>query len=240
MEKYSVLVVDHDEIAQSLICKVLTMGGYSSCVADSTSSALQHLQSGQWFGVILELGIPGVGGLELLQIIRKRYPDLPVIVVTDEHKVEAAITAMKYGAANYLIKPVMPRDILNSIQDVKKSMLYLHRPLADTGKTSPKKWKITEEVLFHEESRRIVFREKTVLLTGLESNVLKLLVSAEPSVVPTNQIVALSQGYDLTSTEAAQIIRPTISRLNKKLAAISEGKIKIANVRGAGYYLEKS
>ena len=73
--------------------------------ADSAEQAYRHLDSQAFDAVLLDLRLPGVGGLEALRRIKERRPDAVVVVVTGYGTVQSAVQAMKHGAYDYVTKP---------------------------------------------------------------------------------------------------------------------------------------
>ena len=91
------------EVAQSL--------GFNTIVADSAEHAYRQLDAQSIDVVLLDLKLPGAGGLEALHQIRQRRPDAVVIVVTGYGTVQSAVQAMKNGAYDYVTKPFSMEEL---------------------------------------------------------------------------------------------------------------------------------
>lgn len=112
--KYRLLVVDDNEMNRSLIQIQLKRQGYTVSVAESGPQALNLLEEQEYDLILLDIMMPGMNGLEVLEVIRKKHTmlNLPVIMVTADDLQESIIDAMQRGANDYLIKPLnMPVTI---------------------------------------------------------------------------------------------------------------------------------
>ncbi|MCI0370314.1 MAG: response regulator [candidate division NC10 bacterium] len=101
-----ILAVDDDAFFRTLYQDLLTADGYSVETAANGAQALERLAQGAPDLVLLDMLMPGMDGLETLRRIREARPDLPVVMVTGQQDVRAAVEALKRGAADYVGKPV--------------------------------------------------------------------------------------------------------------------------------------
>lgn len=101
-----ILAVDDDAFFRALYHDLLTPDGYSVETAASGAEALEHLARAAPDLVLLDLVMPGMDGLETLRRIREARPELPVVMVTGQQDIRAAVEALKGGAADYLGKPI--------------------------------------------------------------------------------------------------------------------------------------
>lgn len=99
------MIVDDERAIREVCREVAQTMGFSSYVADSAEHAYRMLDSQRIDVVLLDLKLPGAGGLEALRRIRERRPDAAVIVVTGYGTVHSAVEAMKNGAYDYVTKP---------------------------------------------------------------------------------------------------------------------------------------
>lgn len=101
----NLLIVD-DERAIREACREIAISlGYSANIADSAEQAYRALEMQNFDAVLLDLRLPGAGGLDALRRIRERRPDAVVVVVTGYGTVQSAVQAMKNGAYDYVTKP---------------------------------------------------------------------------------------------------------------------------------------
>lgn len=104
MEK--ILVVEDDRFFREMFFRLLHGEGYEVNTATSPAEALELLRQKEYALVVSDVVMPGMTGLELLTHVKQHDPDMDVILVTGHADVETAITALKNGARDYLIKPI--------------------------------------------------------------------------------------------------------------------------------------
>jgi DNA-binding NtrC family response regulator len=107
----AILLVEDDESVVFGYERALSIEGYHIISASSLAQAKISMVSGEIDAVLLDLTLPDGNALEWIPELKRTYPDLPVIVVTGTDDVPTAVTAMKYGAENFLIKPVETENI---------------------------------------------------------------------------------------------------------------------------------
>ena len=114
----TVLLVDDDPTQRRLIGAVLEREGFAVAAADSGDAALDRVASGlKPDVVILDMVMPGLGGIETLQALRGAGMTAPVIVLTATGGVEVVVRAMQAGACDFFIKPASPERIIVSIRN---------------------------------------------------------------------------------------------------------------------------
>ena len=106
MSKAKILIVDDDPLILALISRKLGAGEYDCQVADSGAQALKVLEFESFDLVLLDVKMPGMTGMELLEIIRLHYVETAVIMITAQKEVETAVHSMQLGAYDYVVKPV--------------------------------------------------------------------------------------------------------------------------------------
>ncbi len=109
---FRILIVDDELIVRDSLKEWLEVeGGFSADMADSGAKALEMLKTGSYNLMLLDIKMPGMDGVEVLEKAKEIFPNLPVVMMTAYATVETAVEAMKTGALDYLIKPFDP-DIL--------------------------------------------------------------------------------------------------------------------------------
>ena len=111
-----VLVVDDERPTRLLMEKELPRAGYLVTSAESGEDALEHLRTRDFDVVLLDLKMPGIGGMEALRRIRDSGASAEVVVLTGHPDVESAIQAMKLGAYDYLTKPFKLSELEEVLQ----------------------------------------------------------------------------------------------------------------------------
>ena len=114
MKKRIMIVDDEEEFAASL-AERLTIRDYDVMTSSSGEDALEKLKGQILDVIILDLLMPGMGGVETLREIKKLYPLTEVIMLTGNASVESAIEGMKLGALDYLMKPCETDDLVAKI-----------------------------------------------------------------------------------------------------------------------------
>jgi DNA-binding response OmpR family regulator len=106
-----VLVIDDEVAVNNNIRKILSKKGFSVDQAMTKEEALQKIEEKAYRVVLLDLKIPGVQGLELLQAVRERRPETLVVIITGYASIETAKESARLGAVDYLPKPFTPEEI---------------------------------------------------------------------------------------------------------------------------------
>ena len=107
----NILVIDDEVAVNNNIRRILNKKGYHVDQAVSKAEALERIDKQSYKLVLLDLKIPGVTGLELLQAIREKRPETMVIIVTGYASIETAVETARIGAVDYLAKPFTPAEI---------------------------------------------------------------------------------------------------------------------------------
>lgn len=121
-----ILVVDDEPNIRLMFLTALEVPGRLVMPAPDGQAALDRLAEGGYDVVLLDLQMPGLGGMEVLEALRARGDDVPVIVVTAHGSVPDAVRAMQLGAVDFLLKPVTPEQIRAAVDEV----LARHEPAA--------------------------------------------------------------------------------------------------------------
>jgi DNA-binding NtrC family response regulator len=133
MKKFTLFIVDDEEIARAGVAlalkKTYTVHGYGT--AEDAIAALREKQPDL---VLLDIGLPGMSGIEALQIIKTDFPDVLVIMITAYEDVQTVVSAMKLGAYDYIVKPldmngliITVRNALETIALKKEIQLLQHQ-----------------------------------------------------------------------------------------------------------------
>src|SRR5207249_4638179 len=110
-----ILVIDDEPIIRELLQEILGREGYRMSLVPDAESGLRALDDGAYDLIILDLMLPGIGGFETLQEIKRRDPDGVVVMITAYGSVESAVQAMRMGAYDYLTKPFKNEDVLRTL-----------------------------------------------------------------------------------------------------------------------------
>src|SRR5947209_7078103 len=112
-----ILVVDDEEAIREIVATMLRSARYECRQAASGLEALALLNSGEEFELMLsDLMMPEMDGSTLLERIKERYPDMPVVMVTAVHDISVALAAIRNGAYDYLLKPFEREQLLATVR----------------------------------------------------------------------------------------------------------------------------
>ncbi|MFW5875334.1 MAG: HD domain-containing phosphohydrolase [Myxococcota bacterium] len=115
-EAQRVLVVDDESVIREILADFLSMEGFWVRTAEDGSAALVELSRTHYDLVLSDLKMPNMGGIELLEAIRKHTPNIVTVIMTGFGTVETAIDAMKRGAYDYILKPFKVEDVVHTIR----------------------------------------------------------------------------------------------------------------------------
>ncbi|MCB1796493.1 MAG: response regulator, partial [Candidatus Competibacteraceae bacterium] len=121
-EPFSVLVVDDELGLLTSLKRLLETHGYVVAVAVSGAAALTQLAKNRYDLLVLDLGMPGIGGAAVLDFTIERCLDMAVIVISGTTSVVEATAAMRRGAIDYLRKPFGPDELLASIANATRKL----------------------------------------------------------------------------------------------------------------------
>jgi putative two-component system response regulator len=126
--KLTILVVEDDRSVRSVLTSYLGRAGYEVLQAENGEQALQQLKKGRPAAMLCDIQMPVMSGIELLPKALVADPDLAVIMLTGLDDPSAAISCLKVGAADYLIKPVDMEELAHALQSaLRKRQLEIER-----------------------------------------------------------------------------------------------------------------
>jgi DNA-binding response OmpR family regulator len=128
-----ILIVDDEPNLRLVFRTALEASDYTLSAAADGEEALLWLQSQRVDLVLLDLRMPGLGGMDVLEALRESGNEIPVVIVTAHGDVPNAIRAMKLGAVDFLSKPVAPETLRRVVAEV----LHRHAPPAPTAAAPP-------------------------------------------------------------------------------------------------------
>ncbi len=253
----NILVVDDEKAARKSLADILRLEGYDVTAVEDGENALKLLGDQAFDLMLLDIRMPGMDGIEVMQKAVDISPDMQIIMLTAHGSMESAIEALRYGAHDYLIKPSSPQEILSSVAGAmaRHTESQRKRLLLGQLETSLQQLKDVEGVtqtnvagqrvialpdgVMVDLARREIWRgNDRVTLTPTEGKLLKVLLENKGRVMTHRDLVFLVQGYEITDWEAPEVLRPLVSRLRRKLSTFPDGEKWIANVRGTGYVFD--
>ena len=224
-EKKTILVVEDEEDILALLQFNLMKAGYAVECAACGEEALKIISAQLPDLILLDLMLPGIGGLEICETLRRdeATSEIPIIMLTAKGEESDIIQGLELGADDYITKPFSIKVLLARIQTV------LRRQSEDPA------GKYTEEIRFpdlviHPGRNQVQVCGEQIELTFTEFRVLHLLASRQGWVFTRYQIVNAVRGEDYVVTERAVDVQ--IAGLRKKLGECGH---YIETVRGVGY-----
>jgi len=219
----NILLVEDDlDLAGALAGVLAPLGHHLVCCGDGME-ALVAARRRPFDAMILDLGVPTIDGLQLLQRLRDGGSELPVLVLTARGSVGDRIAGLNVGADDYLAKPFVVGELLARIKAV---MRRSHPVSAQTL--------VIGSLRVDRARRRAWDRSVEIPLTATEFDLLELLTEAPGTIVSRDTIARALYGRDTTAYERA--IDVHVSHLRKKLGDIDG--VSIRTIRGSGYMVE--
>lgn len=232
-----ILIVDDEEIARLTLAEILRLEGYEIEAVDNGEAAVDVLRSQPFDVMVLDLKMPGMGGLEVLEQVVDSLPELKVVVLTAYGSKDSAIQAIRYRVHDYLEKPAEPERVLEAISSAltgRQTDTEAFKGLAGRGKVDL----LPGGVQIAWDRRLVIWQGESLSLTPTEARLLKTLLDRKNEMIPHSELVFIIQGYQIDTEEAAKILRPVVSRLRQKIMRVPGLSERIVNVRGAGYVFE--
>lgn len=216
-----VLLVEDDAVLADGLTRVLQDQGMQVVLAGDGLRADQLLAAGGIGVAVLDIGLPGIDGFEVVRRLRARGAATPVLLLTARDAIEDRVRGLELGADDYLVKPFATAELVARIRALARrnapaaSVLGVGRLSLDLS------------------ARRAHIGERTVELSAREWGVLEYLLQHSGRVVSKQQIIdaILPYGEDLT----LNAVEVYVSRLRLKLA---DAGVAIRTIRGFGYLLE--
>src|SRR5215208_6951909 len=226
--KSHILVVDDEPVARQSLTDILRLEGYTVNSVPNGQAAVEYVRTHPVELIIVDLRMPGMDGLEVVQVVNQISPETEVILLTAFGSTESAVQALRLRIHDYLLKPAPPAQVVNS---VKKGLSRRETRLKMRGGTS------TTDV--DEGIAEFSLSDGTHIdLSPAEGRLLRVLIENPGRVYSHRELVLLVQGYDTSQREAPEILRPLVSRLRHKLEPFPALSDRIVSVRGTGYLYE--
>jgi len=220
-----ILVIEDDPTVGQYVKRGLEEHRWAVDLATNGEEGERHAMSEAYDLIVLDMRLPGKSGLQVLQSLRARGFERPVLVLTAQDAVDAKVTTLRAGADDYVTKPFAFEELLARVEALAR------RPRALASQT------LQVADLEIDQATRVVRRgEEVIELTPKEYTVLEYLARHAGRVMSRTLITEYAWGYHFDP--GTNIVDVVINHLRKKVDARHAQKL-ITTVRGVGYVLKE-
>jgi two-component system, OmpR family, KDP operon response regulator KdpE len=202
-----VLVVDDEPAIRRALRPPLLELGFQVAEASRGEEALQALRAGAYDAVLLDVNMPGIGGIETLRRIRTFAPRLPVLMLTVRDQEEDKVEALDLGADDYVTKPFSMREL---VARMRSAVRRVHAPARPEDAPIE-----VGEIRLDPAKRRATKRGAPVKLTRKEFDILYCLMSRAGRVITYAKLLTAVWGADCR--EEVEYLRTFVRQLRKKI-----------------------
>ena len=255
-----ILVVEDEEQARYSLVQIFRRAGYSVAEAPDGETALRMLAHERFDLVLVDIRLGGMDGLQVLRASRQLPEPPAVIMLTGYGSLESSLAALRAGAADYLLKPSEPEQVLESVStalEQRAEELYnaeaarilsdglasLQRRLLGRAEefyprqvgsaTATGLQPITVGLLRVGRHRYDVqLHDQPLHLTPIEFAIIRCLAESWPEALPYQEIARCAYGYEAGGAEAQVLLKAHVRNLRQKI-----GASQLVTVRGTGYRL---
>jgi DNA-binding response OmpR family regulator len=259
-----ILIIDDEPSLRQTMARILQRAGYEVTTAADGKEGLALVSQHSFDLLYLDIRMPDVSGLELLQTIHTKFPDLPVILFTAQPDLNSAVEALRRGATDYLLKPLKPQTVidrtkvilserrkerrkrelqrqidalqteLNALESEKEDALAAKQEQAP----APDDRFVKRGTLtFDLHTRRATMNGKVVSLPPTSFDYLLVLARHAPNVVDFQTLVSEAQGYETDTRESQELTKWHVHHIRQAIEPDPRNPIHVINVRGRGYRL---
>ncbi len=222
-----VLLAEDDASISEPLARALRREGYEVEVREDGPTALDAGMQGGVDLVVLDLGLPGMDGLEVARRLRAEGHTVPILILTARADEVDTVVGLDAGADDYVTKPFRLAELLARV-----------RALLRRGAAEPQQPPATHGVRIDVESHRAWMGDEELQLTAKEFDLLRVLVRDAGRVVTRDQL--MREVWDTTWWSSTKTLDMHISWLRKKLGDDAANPRYIATVRGVGFRFEKN
>lgn len=255
-----ILIIDDEPMLRKTLARVLIQAGFEVTTAENGEQGLSFLQSTNFDMAYMDLRMPGLSGLDVLNVIHAKYPNLPVVLFTAQPDLNSAVEALRRGASDYLLKPLKPEIIIEKAQTILANQqrekrkreittqietLRTELKSLENGETikEPQAVPITERfikrgaLVLDLHGQRLNIGGRVINLPPTSFSYLLVLMRHSPNTVDWQTLVAEAQGYQTDAREAQELTKWHIHQLRQAIEKDARSPVYLINVRGLGYRL---
>ncbi|GAA2362187.1 response regulator transcription factor [Saccharopolyspora halophila] len=217
------LVVDDDHAVRDVVRRYLERAGYVVDLADDGESALRCHAERRPDLVVLDLMLPGIGGLEVCERIRKRGP-VPVVMLTALGEESDRVLGLELGADDYVVKPFSPRELVLRVNSVLRR--------ATNAPPPPQEPLVDGSLVLDPGARRCTLDEVELSLTTREFDLLAFLLRNPKRAFSRAELLESVWGWDFGDQSTVTV---HMRRLREKIEPSPDRPDRISTVWGVGY-----
>ncbi len=219
MSKTQILIVEDDVESAVYIKEYLEEYSFAAEVVTTTTDAIFHIKFKQYGLIILDLNLPDYDGFEVLKFLNSDNYNIPVIVLSAYSEVDTKIKSFKFGAKDYLVKPVDPSEL--------EARIWVHLGNNSNVKT------LLDKKPFKILNNEILYKNQPLKLTRIESKILKMLIEQQNRIVSREELTKV-----LSIKSNKRSLDGHIKNIRKKINLIeNSAKDIISTEYGIGYKL---
>ncbi len=256
-----ILVIEDESSLRKTLARILQQANFEVTTAESAEQGLDYLKTTAFDLVFTDLRLPGMAGLEALKQIQSTNPNIPVVLFTAQPDINSAVEALRYGATDYLLKPLKPeviieraktiltnqqkekrkREIIDEIETLQNELKQLEdndKPITNTLPNPQIERFIKQGALILDlHTKRVSIKNETINLPPTSFEYLLVLARHAPNVVDFQTLVAEAQGIQAEMREAQELTKWHIHQLRGAIEQNSRNPSRLITVRGTGYRL---
>ncbi|MFH1914830.1 MAG: response regulator transcription factor [Pseudomonadota bacterium] len=220
------LIIENEQSLTRTLGRLLEGEGYEVVIAHSGEEGFFLANEAAFDVVLLDVSLPGRGGLAVLRMLRRRGIGSPVILMSDSDAVEDTVTGLDTGADDYLVKPFDPAELLARMRAMQRRGWSDQALLLTCGN-------LTMDVI-----TRIVTRGgRTISLTAREFELLEYLMRHKGRAVSRDMLVRDIWQEDARANNLDNVIDVHVARIRKKIDHGHTTKL-LHTLRGVGFQLK--
>ncbi|MBB5575414.1 MULTISPECIES: response regulator [Rhizobium] len=222
-----ILVVDDEPHIRDVICFALERAGMMPTIARNGSEAMMAFHRGGIDLIVLDIGMPGMDGLEVCRQIR-RTSGLPILFLSARDEEIDRVLGLEIGGDDYVTKPFSPRELVARVKVILKRSGDGDKP--DIGELVL----VAGDLRLDRAARAVTFGDTMIAATALEFSILDTLLSRPNMVFSREQL--MEAAYGASTYVADRTIDSHIRNIRAKFAAVGASGI-ITTVHGIGFKL---
>jgi DNA-binding response OmpR family regulator len=221
-----ILLVEDNRRISEFVVKGLTESGFSVTLAENGTDAREFIHQKEWNLILLDIMLPDIDGIELLQYTRYKKIQTPILVISALGEADDKVKALDYGADDYLSKPFHFKELVARINALARRATLSHDTA--TGYLQ------CNDLILDIDKHLITRGNQEIKLTLQEFKLLKLLMENTNKVVSRTQILETVWGINYDTN--TNVIDVYISYLRNKIDTPEHAKL-IETVKGRGYII---